>query len=755
MKQTKLISVLLLYVHFFSANAQSKAEEKYREQAQELRTQVWSWKKPEFGVKDVPAQYAGVSKVIMAQHTELNAASKSKLAYYGLLSFGTKKEQTITEINRAMIKLNDKKAVEDYSELSFKQFEKRSSFYRKDKTTMYVGVRIMKQNGTLKEINADDIVLTKDEKKEKEAKLAIPDLSPGDIIDFFVATEEIVTNDFSTRPYNLILFNDAPVLYNSFHGQLGKNYAVEYRSYNGAPDITVTKSDEDDIVIDMEQRNTPAFETSLWVAPVLQLPFVRMYITLGNNASKDHKPGKVDKNPDPEKVSKNFIKKLGWQNLYGNVNKAARKQYEETKEIARKKAKQMGLDYNELSDAERAALIYYTLRFTRIIDFDIDHLERTLNIGDYRFNNGLAVPLYLTLKAAYVDPVFFVSNERTGFRLNEVMQEEDIAATTYLPSVGKYMYMESAFDVPFETPENIEGVTDGQLCRFQNMNGFTTSLDDFNRYFILEKLPVVPASTPEKNAHIENLTLSLSDDKSAIKVKRSTTLRGHYKLSSQRELITYEDYYESERKAFNEEKSLVEELQDTRKGRKVVDEVNSAFAAERKKQKDAFEKEAKDWFEQEVTDLKDYKTDNLGVRHTAPDFVYSSTFNLGGVLKKAGNNIVVEIGKMQGEPLSVKGDQRKRKIDVYMPYARLIEYNIDFDIPEGYTAEGIAALNKKVETEAGAFITEASATDKKVTLKIKKVYAHGFEPAENWDKLLQFVDASVDFVNAKFLLKKK
>ena len=175
----------------------------------------------------------------------------------------------------------------------------------------------------------------------------------------------------------------------------------------------------------------------------------------------------------------------------------------------------------------------------------------------------------------------------------------------------------------------------------------------------------------------------------------------------------------------------------------------------RKKQKDAFTKEAKDWFEQDIINLKDYKTDNLGVRHTSPDFVYSSTFNLEGLVKKAGNNIIIEIGKIQGQPLVVKQEQRKRAIDIYMPFARSIDYNIELQIPDGYSAEGIAALNKKVETEAGYFIAEANTTDKTVTIKIKKHYLHNFELAKNWDNMMLFMDAANEWVNAKLLLKKK
>jgi len=128
---------------------------------------------------------------------------------------------------------------------------------------------------------------------------------------------------------------------------------------------------------------------------------------------------------------------------------------------------------------------------------------------------------------------------------------------------------------------------------------------------------------------------------------------------------------------------------------------------------------------------------------------------MAGLVKKAGNNIIIEIGKIQGQPLVVKDEQRKRSIDVYAPFARSIEYEVELAIPEGYTAEGVAALNSKVENEAGFFVTEATATDKIVSIKIRKHYLKNFEPAKNWEKLMLFMDASSNWTNTKLLLKKK
>ena len=90
-----------------------------------------------------------------------------------------------------------------------------------------------------------------------------------------------------------------------------------------------------------------------------------------------------------------------------------------------------------------------------------------------------------------------------------------------------------------------------------------------------------------------------------------------------------------------------------------------------------------------------------------------------------------------------------------MPFARSIQWQIRLQIPDGYTAEGISELNRKVENETGYFITEATSDGKTVTINVKKSYNHAFEPAGNWEKMLAFIDAANEWNNAKILLKKK
>lgn len=291
----------------FVASAQSKEEEKYRQQSEELRKEVWAWVQPQFKVREVPSQFANASKVVIAHHTELAADTKSKFAFYGL-GFGVKKDMTIMETVREVIKLNDKKALEEYSEFSFTQLIGASGFSYNAKATSFIGIRVIKPDGTIKEVNADDIVLTRESKTEKKTKIAIPDLQVGDVIDYFVATQETMTNDYREKPYQIILFDPAPVLNYTFHAQFGKKYSVEYRSYNGAPDLVKGPSnEEEDIIFSLTKKDIPAFETSLWVAAARQLPFIRLNLALGSkraggSSTRLNEPGAIYKNRSYEDI---------------------------------------------------------------------------------------------------------------------------------------------------------------------------------------------------------------------------------------------------------------------------------------------------------------------------------------------------------------------------------------------------------------------------------------------------------------------
>lgn len=733
------------------ASIAQKDVKKYKEEADAIRKEVWGWNRPEFNVRTVPEKYAVASAITMARRVEINADSKKKAQLTGL-GFGMYRALTLTEVVRELVKVNDKSAVDDYSEISFTQMQKKSGLLTDKITTVYIGVRIIKPNGAVKEINADDIVLTKDEKTTKEAKAAIPDLQVGDMVDYFIAKQTSMEQQ-AIPPYTFTLYDDNPVMHYSIRCEVGKKYAVEYRCYNGAPDFKLSKGEDDGNVLEMEKNDIPAYPgNNFWVSPYRQLPIIRMNIMVGYNGVfagrfNTRKPGEIYKNQVPSEFIEDEMNSIG----ISKYNLRLFSPGELFSEPATSHLRKVKAIKSSISIDSLVSEFYYAYRFDRIVDITTGNtsMDYVLNYASKQFNSDYLFRLSLFLKDRNIDNKLILLTSKYGPDMKSIMSKNDIAYMVYADGCkNPFFGVDDVFSPAFYIPYYFENTPDAITLDIKGIKEFKPK--NFDQGTIK-----VPGSTFDKNSRIEQLVVTPVLTKNAISVKRSTTLRGHYKSDVQKELITLEDYYESERKLFGEEKSLIEYYEGSKKTKKYAEELTAAFADACKKQKNAFIEEAKNWYETEITDLDNQKVVNLGVRHNNPDFVYSSEFTMPGLVKKAGNNFIVEIGKFLGAPLKIDDAQRKRNLDIYAPFARSIYYQISLEIPPGYTAEGLTNLNKKIENEAGVFTVEAITDGKTVSIKVAKIYKNAYEPYNNWNNLLTFIDASVDWTNSKLLLKKQ
>lgn len=717
-------------------NDQAKIEADYKAEAESMRQFVWGWKDPKFNVREIPAKYASKSKVIIARHTEFNAERRSKTVMYGL-SFAKQLNQEVSEIVREVIKLNDKTAVDEYSELSFTQFERTSGFRSSDVSKIMVGVRVIKPDGKVQEINTDEVVLTQKSTTKRKAKLAVPDLTPGDIIDIYVATVSKTINDNEPKDYILAIFDDAPVMSYSFHAELGKKYAVKYRIYNSAPNLKVTSNAEEDIVLDLAAKDMDAFETSLWVSMEKQLPFVRMQIR--SNPPKDENGAQqIKSNNDVIEKFSELAREIRYA---AKADRMMANEYKDLISKAKTAAQKDGKSYKELTDEEKAAYLYYTLRYYKLLGYYGDDFIDLLSSPGQEYN-GLSIQLVLLFYYADLEPQLIGSENRTGIRFKEAMKVSDLRTTAYIPSMKKYFYITSIFDLPFEVPEEIEGLKETRM--FELAKGENES-----------KGPQVPESPSTANAHLEQYGIKLQLDKLNVQVSRRTTMKGYYKLAPQRGLILFEDYDAQESAALGAKRDFAGEVSKMKNGQQKLTELRNAYAEARKEQQDNFLSDIKDWLGLDVKEMKDAKIENMGIRHTKPDFIYSSNFVIDGIMKKAGNNYIVEVGKLLGEPLKVKEDQRKRTLDIYEPYARSVEQEITIDVPDGYSVEGLNALNTSVKNETGYFTAEAKQEGSQVKISVKKHYLHNFEPAANFPKMNEFMDAASAWTGSKLLFKKK
>ena len=168
--------------------------EKYKAFADTIRKNVWAMDLPQFKNTNIPSKYKNESAVIVASYRDVSVAQKSHLNLLTVinLSFKMKRNIISSDLNRVCIHINDQAALKKYSEFDFISYYQRYRLGWSEKVQHVLGVRVIKPDGTIREVSTDDYVNTAEGKKDKEKgqKLAVPGLAVGDNIDIFTYEEK-------------------------------------------------------------------------------------------------------------------------------------------------------------------------------------------------------------------------------------------------------------------------------------------------------------------------------------------------------------------------------------------------------------------------------------------------------------------------------------------------------------------------------------------------------------------------------------
>ena len=171
MKTLKTIAVLIsLSLSFSNAGAQSN------QIYEKLKASLWG--DPDFKTTEIPEKWKDESAVILAKSYEYEVKKEFFLNYV---------YENITLHKR--VKLLDKAAINEFSELSFENDYKNTSFWSSyELKDVYFGIKVIKTTGKQNIIDIKDAVVKSIKEglnKHEYQKIAIPDLEPGDIVDYF------------------------------------------------------------------------------------------------------------------------------------------------------------------------------------------------------------------------------------------------------------------------------------------------------------------------------------------------------------------------------------------------------------------------------------------------------------------------------------------------------------------------------------------------------------------------------------------
>ena len=707
-----VFSILLVQLLTLSVNADEKAD--YLKLAQKVRQEVWSSTPADFQKRTVPDRYKNASAVILSYYRELSTDYYRKATADLVLNLRLTRQIDCTDMERMLIQINDKKALKDYSEFTFKTKSRKWTWGYHHKTQTVLGIRVIKKNGNVQEVSLDDYVDVKEGKNDKDLsqKIAVPGLEVGDCIDVF-SLDQIDTQEQQLDPFYFVLRQDEPVLYTKVHCVLDQSLATVYRTMNGAPDFTQTTDKDKNAVLDMVMDKPVDAESSIWYNSLEQSPFIEMYITPTKAkvavVEKAMRQKGVRGNPDVTpilqddwKLLKSYVSKGGYSpaglpSTYKSVFKSAKKE---------------GMSAEEKAD--------------RIYSFEYvssGSSQRAFNtVANYLRKLGVEIEMGITTPfgALPVDKLINYNSTSWFFRLKGTDMY-------YFPGT----YPKVASEIPY--------IYQGRKAYMQDS----------------EEQITIPVSQAEDNKSVNDMVVKLDGTK--LDISRKVTYSGEQKMYGQ-SLVSPDNtlFGSSQLEAYWRYLKYDDKDPYSCYTKKESAELKGAFNEYQKNAIDPFKAEISSYHDGDPVQVGDYGVDCVGIRRDSSNFVYHVDYVMDGMVKRAGNNYLLSVGKLIGSSLKLEGKDRERIDDVWRKMAFVDEWNIEIPLPQGYkvSAEALKKIETSVANECGEFTVKATAGNESVKVYVRKCFAHRVEPVSNWSKLLALVDACSAFTDKQMVIAK-
>jgi hypothetical protein len=664
-----------------------------------------------------------------------------KREHYNYHKFGT--NVTYTSAIRKRIKLMDQAAVTEFSQFSYKtKFYSNkaygSGFWRRG--TTFIGVKIVKPDGKEVEIDAEK------ESKEVngEQKLAISNLEVGDIIDYYFYSIEPFKSvyDYSFDPVETPLGDVYPTMDLKITLETENDFFTNFNTYNGAPSLKqIPTKNSGERSYELTEKNIEKNEFPRWFFPLAEMPCYKFQVIFARS-------GKFEKLADgflsenEKEVKKTVLK----QDIYDYYNKkfVPNGNLDPIKDFLKGKT--------FASDEEKIREVYYFCRheyYTRYIEaFVVNESKLFYPFEYYGYN-----PIFFSEEVSFINYFMYflkknemdydiiVATPRVNGSIDDLLLQANVKKLIRV-NTKTPMYLE------YFSPCNSADQIDYEV---ENSKAYVLEVSKGKK--ITDASTVnLPTSSYQENC-MKTKTVMTLDDFTGFKVKKESSHLGHLKESEQKEKFNFYDYVYEDYKKYGTTQ-LLEYVKNKKKKEQYTNELTALINKMKDKQKEAFEKSLEEEYEFDVDDYA-FKIINTGRYGKKSALEINQDFTIkNNLIKKAGDKYLIEIGKMLTSQIEITQKEKDRKNNIYMSFPRSFDNEIILEIPAGYSVSGLEKLNKKVENETGGFTSSAEIKGNQLIIKTLKHYKNYNEKNANWDKMIQFLDASYQFTQEKILLKK-
>ncbi len=676
----------------------------------------------DFLISESPAAFKNESAVILCQ--------KSDNAY----SF-TQSDACFAETNRRRIILLDKSSLKEYSTIRFTQ-----------SPDAEFELRVIKPGGAKAVFTLNDAIMEDQTEKlnnpsyaanfyaePKDYKLAIPDLEIGDIIDYTTIETTKRRMDYNKIdgktvilfPPNIVpLTNKYPIAKQKFIFSLDPKYSFSFKAMQGSPAIARIDSSANKVTYSLSDSMRQRTENERWDFPLRSGPVIKYQVIFAESVKNMPfllgAPNKITQSVTKEEMAEKI------KNLYFYYKKQNPVHTSAVLENMRRSS------LRSKENEKIVSQLYYHMRYLLT--------KPNLNLSD----NELMFIFIDCLKKYDIESEILVTASRKISTLDHLLLTPEMMV--FLKVNGRYIFPPSGNSHLYEVPSDFIGQ---EAIRLGTIKEDAEKIQ-FDKF-------VIPVSAPEENMNIETMEISASPEFERMRMKHKTVSKGLVRF--------YVDVHAMSALDFETEDCLMLGIdppvsKNALRGRHAdkVEENARRQSQEKAQEKKQFLENLKKDLEEDYKDVGEVDSALVisgGRTHDSSSLICYAEYSVGDVFKKIGPNYSVALGMMVGKQAELKEEEIRRQRPVFIDFPKTFQYHIKFQVPQGYTAEGLESMNMNVSNKAGSFVSDVKLEGGAVVIDAKKIYKVCVSPIEDWDLYRAFLDAAYNFTQKKIILKKK
>ena len=730
------LTFLLLAVVCNEATAQDIIDEDFLEKLEENAKPLWNDNSAAFLVKDVPAKWSNESAVVIGYRRSITFDKQSR----GGFLTARQNNLFFFEKVRFKVKVQDKSSADGFTEVYFRYSDKTDGF----------SARLIKPGGEIQAVDLKEAVGVESVNEVPEFfksffdqnvgaerryyKVAIPNLEIGDVLEYVATTKSKlnVTGEGLVQfdPQYEICSKKFPVMHNEIIIETDNKSFFKSLSLNGAPEFKKENAEDADffryVFIDKDRgtEKDVNFINDLRVYPAVKFQVIYANSEKVKGAligEKGELKTGFTKAELVKKAMENFYKagessfeQVGygsWLTLQGVVNK----NWDELKKLGAK----------DWPEDKFISNVYYYIR-NKVI------------FRDYYFDDKTFAYYFSALLAPRVKSDIIISvSDRIG-TLNQVLFDSEVR---YAVRVKDKLYFNCT-----------DHSNPGDLVADLLGNDAFVVIEPTRKSEPVVKDFKLPDAIAADNSSVFSLRVGMDATMNNLLISRTNNYTGISKSNNIMDALKYTPYMLDDYKIYGGN-SPMDKMSDRQ-----MEEYNKSVKA----LKDQFAESKPEFVKQELQRdfgqkvvYRDFKIQSDGRTSKKPELTFVENFELPGLIKKAGKKYLVNLNGLVGGQLQIKPKERERKFDINMGYPRCITWNISFQVPTGYTVDGLKEMNQAIDNEVGKYSCEAKENNGVVEIKIQKIYKQYKMSKDKWKEVLAFVDAAYNNTFKYILLKPK